>query len=442
MVSKLEDALLRCRLAKGAFRKTLFQYLDDDITLRRLRTVSRALHDLVDHFPERAFGKLYVQTSLTDAEDTRRLAVLAPFCHTLTVKVGYSEPTLDLKSRRSFGTTTNGYSEEYPRRSQGFVQSLWRKLNQAKQDLDSPTGSNRTSTPLLRQSFLSVNSITTRASVPPAQLTHFERRQQDEERREWIDLLSRFRHVTTLNLRVNGDTAWPGRTGVEEMLLTLRIAIEHAKLPELRTFCCTPLHVMGIIHLCWRGSAFGESLGSRAAVWQQIETLDLRIRSPFATGKLTEPQQVMFLKLLHGYLTSFAPTLRCLRLVWLDGDGPSPLTLHTEPGLKDRGPMLWPKLEELWVGNITLPHQTIEIAPDLAPKCSRLKTLCSTRRHSSVRASDSSAWVEILLGVDRSSVNGVVSRASSIYSQSAKTESVWAGGISRSSRVVPFMLDI
>jgi hypothetical protein len=249
--------------------------------------------------------------------------------------------------------------------------------------------------------------------------------------------------LKTLTLRINGDPAWPGLTDVEEMLITLRIAIESANLRKLKTLCLAPVHAMGIIHLRWFGmGAFGETSASGICIWQNIDTLDVRIQNPFTTQKLTEAQSIMFKKILYEYLHSFAPTLRCLRLVWLGGNGPSPLTLHLRPDVEGRAEIHWPKLEELCVGNVILPRRMIKLTPELAPNVTRLKTLRSTRRDSSMDASDSSAWVDVTEMGD--TIQGEeADMASSIYSRSPRSEgSTWLGGISRTSRDLQFFLDI
>lgn len=438
MVSKFEDVLLRSQKDKKYFRKTLFEYLDDGFTLHRLRIVSRTLRDLIDHSPGRLFRQLYVNAPLPAFADTRSLQTIAIFCHSLTIKVGYEA---NMK-RSSVESTASASSSELVRRSQDLMKSFWEKKRIFLR------GSNaRSSLPSFRSSSDSIRLSSTdfRASVPPAQLPDTERRMQLETKERWAALLSHFRQLTTLTLRVNGNPVWPGRTEVEDTLVTIRIALEYADLSSLRTLCLAPIHAMGIIHLRWLGlGAFGESLAPGAAVWLNINTLDLRVHNPFAGESLTKAQEVMFLKILYDYLRSFAPSLRCLRFVWLGGNGPSPMTLHLEPDLiRRRQELKWPKLEELWFGNVQIPHQTIRLTPLLAPSVTRLKHLRSTRRESSMDANDSSAWVEVLGLRDSMQVDASTNRASSIYSQSAMTDgSAWAGGISRSSREIPFMLDI
>lgn len=437
MVSKLEHALLRCKRDDGSFRKAFYQYLDDPATLRHLRGVSRVLRDLVEHQPGRMFRRLYMNAPFRTSDSPTTLETVAPFCYSLTIKVGYPENPFEDKAP-SIASTWNRLSDPSPRGSQDLIQRFWERRPL------SHTSGQRSSASSSRQSFTSTlpNNASGRASIPPSRLSH-ERRRQNEAQQLWTAILSRFHQLNAITLRVNGDLAWPGCTDVEDMLVTLRVAIEQADIPHLRTVCLGPVHAMGIIHLRWLGiGAFVQAQAAGADVWRSIDTLDLRIYSPFATREVTEAQGSMFKKILYDYLRSFAPSLRCLRLVWLGGDGPSPLTLHLDPELEGRSEILWPKLEELWIGNILQPRRTIKLTPRLAPSVTCLKSLRSTRRDSSMDASDSSAWVEVL-GLPESGEFAESDRGSSIYSQSALSEgSAWMGGISRSSRDLQFMLDI
>ena len=259
-------------------------------------------------------------------------------------------------------------------------------------------------------------------------------------RQQWIKLLSRFERLETLTLRVNGDPGWPGYTYVEDMLVTLRVAIERTNLKHLRTLCLGPIHAMGIIHLRWLSiDAFGGAAASEDCIWQHLEVLDICIQNSFTTKRLSEAQATMFKKVLYEYLRSFAPMLRCLRFIWLDGDGPSPLTLHLDPDLQDRTEIHWPRLEELWVGNIT--RLTTKLVREVAPNLTRLMTLRSTHRNASLNVNDSFAWMK-MTGFDEANQDDETDLASSIYSQSTRSEeSAWPGGISRTSRDLRFYRD-
>ena len=239
----------------------------------------------------------------------------------------------------------------------------------------------------------------------------------------WVDILGLCQQLRGLTLRTHGDPAWPGRTEIEETLVNLRVALEVTAPPHLNSVRLLPIHVMGIIHLCWSTfGAFGSIPTNPNIIWQNIRTLDIQVRNPFtASRKLSEPQQVMFMKILHDYLRSFATTLKCLRFVWLEDEGPSPVTLDLEPGLEgQREPTLWRALEEIWLGNIALPHRTIRLLPERTMGSVRLKTLRSTHRHPRASFEEAGAWIEVLLGkkeCEEVRKERRVSGASSVYSQ-------------------------
>jgi hypothetical protein len=179
------------------------------------------------------------------------------------------------------------------------------------------------------------------------------------------------------------------------------------------------------VHLRWSGiGSIGTDLGSEPTynLWRNLHTLDIQLRNPFLTTRnLSESQQAMFKKVLYDYLRSFAATLKCLRFVWMYDDGPSPITLDLEPELSGRRqPIVWSVLEEVCLGNITLPHRTMELLPERTSTPDvRVRMLRSIHRHSMAVFGNEDAWVEVLLnyaphGMNRGRVN---SQASSLYSQ-------------------------
>lgn len=210
---------------------------------------------------------------------------------------------------------------------------------------------------------------------------------------------------------------------MEDTLVQLRVALESVQLPNVRSIRLAPIHAMGIVHIRWSGlGVFGNTSTSGNQLWSHLHTLDLQIQNPFlAKHKLSESQQIMFKKVLYDYLRSFSDTLKCLRFVWMDEDGPGPFTLDLEPGLEGRRqPILWTALDELCLGNIVLPHRTIRRLPErVANSDVRLKMLRSTYRHSRAVFDNGEEWVEVLLdfaphGIEREKV---FSQASSVYSQ-------------------------
>jgi hypothetical protein len=99
MVSMFEDMLLRYSNGKARLREHLLQHLDDD-SLRNMRLVSRVLHDLMDRYPSRMFGRLFIRISWAHDTDTSSLTAAAPFCRSLTIKLGPGEVHMGQRVRR------------------------------------------------------------------------------------------------------------------------------------------------------------------------------------------------------------------------------------------------------------------------------------------------------------------------------------------------------
>ena len=425
MVSTLEDALLRSSKPKYGFRDKLFDFLDDGVSLRHLRIVSRVLHDLVDHRPGRLFRDLRITAPLGEQHDINSLELIVPFCHALTITISAEKrPPL-----RKIGPQTSLLSDD--RLSINSQTSLARTLrNKWRTSRDSRTK---------RDSKF-------RASIPPDQLPPEQQVAQFLTRQRWLSIFSRCHQLQTLTLCIHGDPSWPGRTEIEDAVVDVRTSLERANLPNLQEIRFTPVHAMGIVHLRWTGfSSFGAlpTAINWSMIWARLEMLDLQLRNPlFATDRLSAVQETMFKKVLYNYLRSFTPTLRRLRFVWLDGDGPSPLALHLETDLERRPPLVWQKLEEVWVGNITFPHHAIRLASEVAPKLNRLWVLKANHRNSCMDLADPAAWINVPFDQAKSNVGVWTDAASSIYSQSARSSKYESCGVSTTSRSVPFMLDL
>lgn len=440
MVSKLEDILLRCN-KPGDIRDRLLNCLDDGSSLRQLRAVSRVLRDLVDHKPGRLFRHIYINVPLDKHDADEFLEILVPFCHSMTITV---KPDADAPSRSS---RLSGFSIS------GALSNGLNRINSKRESVWSPPSTWRS--PDIRRS---TRTTLARKSVPLAQLLPEQQTAPEDAMKVWINIFLRCHQLRLLTFRVYGDSAWPGRTEIEDMLVVLRMALEQAVVPNLREVRFAPLHAICIVHLRWSGlGAFGALSPTPSPnttgplIWQRLQTLDLQLFNPFATSKLTSAQELMFKKLLNNYLGSFAPTLRCLRFVWLDAAGPSPLTLHLEEelaGRSDRQALKWPVLEELRVGNMTHPHRTIGVAKELAPKLDRLWTLRTIYWTSKMELTDPNAWVEIFLNTPAPSLGNLARpRAlprptSSMYSETARSSVTELGASTRAtSGVIPFMLD-
>lgn len=415
MVSKLEDLFLRYHNGTTRVRTLLLERLDG-FSLRKLRLVSRILHRLLERYPDRMFKRLFISAPLSDHIDIDSLKAVAPSCRTLTVRLGYDEthspqelrgtlqkqrPTVNSRSLSEQNTSGRGW---------------WRTAKKALGP------SNRDSTPSSVTTSIDRVSYFTRSTTS---LDHPESSESSEasSRNIWTELLSHCKELENIEILTNGEPAWPGRTSIELELVHLRVALESVDLPKIRRVSLTPIHAMGIVHLRWSGfAAFGDVSINPSIIWSNLHTLDLQLKNPLlAERQLSEPQQLMFMKIFHDYLRSFGDTLKCLRFVWLDGEGPSPITLDLEPELEGRRKAItWTALEEVWLGNVLMPHRTVRLLPERVARTNvRLKTLRSTHRHSRAMFEDDKAWLEVLLnfkphGIERGRSD---SQSSSVYSQ-------------------------
>jgi len=417
MVSMLEDMLLRYTDGAPQLRAYLLQLLDDR-ALRTLRLTSRVLHDVVDQHPDGMFDRLVVFAPWPSHRDSESLKAVAPFCRAITVRVGHKRQHTDGRPPRSLqnGQLKGSLRDVAQRVS---ARSRWRNIRQA---LSSSASGSTTSSSIATSSVqYSAATRSTNSSVPPA---HSQPSGQTPQI-IWKIVFALVQQLRDITIDVEGNPAWSGRTDVENALVEVRVALDTAQLPHLRSIYLTPIHAMGIMHLRWSGlGAIGTDLQAVPTyeLWQNLHTLNVHMRNPFPkTRKLSQSQQTMFKRVLYDYLRSFAATLKCLRFVWIDDDGPSPITLDLEPELVGyRKPIVWNVLEEACLGNITLPHRTIALLPERTTNPDvRVRMLRSIHRHSMAVFGDEDAWVEVLLnyaphGMDR---GRVISQASSLYSQ-------------------------
>ncbi|KAF7190595.1 hypothetical protein HII31_07754 [Pseudocercospora fuligena] len=401
MVSTFEDVLAG---DKGRIRSTLFSYLNDGASLYTLRSVSRALKDAVDGRPMGLFRQLYIHLpfpkpqlihepadalasqTLPNGKKKKRprymvphnlpsLWNIAPFCTCLTIKVMYGASRSPYELGDSLARVKLVQEAALKRRTSmnPLQRSMWKARHEPYQEPESSMA----------------------LSVPKQETMCDDEWTLDLY--NWESIFRSLRSLVQLTISVNGDPAWPGRTNVEQLVNMLRIALERGQPPNLRTITLDPIHAAGLIHLRWNGfAAFIErpfrpphdSAGiprprHNAEVWTKLMTLDLRIRNPVATKSLTTVQTTMTLKLLEDYLRSFSRNLRCLRFIWLDAAGPSPLALDEQEALQERRPITWPRLTELCLGNTMEVDHTLMLLPVLAPNVTTFKVLrdayCSVR---------------------------------------------------------------
>jgi hypothetical protein len=418
MVSKLEDMLLRYTDGAPQLRAYLLGFLDDR-ALRVLRLTSRVLHDVVDHHPDRVFDRLVVFAPWPGHQDAESLKAVAPFCRAIAIKVGHNTQHTEGRPPRTF---ENGQSNRSPRdvvERCPSARSRWRAIRHAL-SLSVSNSATSSSTPLSSMQFSAVTR-STNSSIPPAS----SQPPVQPPQLLWKSIFARCQQLQDITINVAGEPGWPGRTEVEDALVVVRVVLETSQLPRVRSIHLTPVHAMGIMHLRWSGlGAIGTDLQTAPThnLWQNLHTLDIHLHNPFLKKRgLSESQQSMFKKVLYDYLRSFATTLKCLRFVWMNDDGPSPVTLDLEPELiGHRQPIVWSVLEELCLGNITLPHRTIALLPERTSNPDvRVRMLRSIRRHSMAVFGDDDAWVEVLLNYAPPGMvrGGVSNRASSLYSQ-------------------------
>lgn len=117
------------------------------------------------------------------------------------------------------------------------------------------------------------------------------------------------------------------RTTVDYALISLRMAIERAKLPHLNTISYAPIYPAGLLYM-QPLHGFG---GTPASVrrWAQIQHMSIDMELADTAG----PSRADQLKTLHNYLRNFAGFLRSFHFKWRGEKGPSPISLDSEPGI-------------------------------------------------------------------------------------------------------------
>lgn len=415
MVSMLEDMLLRYINGTARLRQLLLEHLDN-CSLRKMRLVSRVLHSIISGYPHRIFEELYVSPRWLDNTETGSLNAVAPFCRILTVKIGYEKAHTESRPRKLLQILRPNSDPKSVKEHSTTARERWRMVR-AVLAISSRKPSPSSTAPSVDQ--FSATTPSTTSSKQPAS----SRLSGISARHAWVVFLSKCGHLQSIIIKTNGKSGWPGKTHVVDDLTNLRLALEAVHLSHVRRVTLTPVHAIGIVHLRWSGfGAFGALAVKPFNVWSNLHTLDVQLENPFsAKHRLSESQRVMFKKILYDYLLSFAETLKCLRFIWLDEDGPSPMTLELEPGLEGwRQAIVWTALEEVYLGNIALPHRTIRLLPERVVSASvQLKTLRSTHRQSRVNWDDETAWVNVLLDFTPHDIQrgNAFSQASSVYSQ-------------------------
>lgn len=402
MPSKLEDLLLRCHQSNGKVRGTLFEYLDDGVSLHALRQCSRPLKDIIGHEASQLWRNLYIHCPLRSNDIVPTFEQGVEFCEHLTISIGFDK------------TATNRRASRIKRASQMFKHfpGAQKLFNHRKK----PTGKRSNANNVIPQSTLLHSKKQTAALYPHL----VELPSKDHiaiERLMWQSIIRNFTNTTTLTLRTNGHPAWRGKDEPESTLLLLRFCLENGDLPNIRHLNLHPIHGMGVLHLRW--GAFGAFSGvpnhTGLQFWQGIRSLSLHLRNPAAQeGQIYGQQYITFLKILNDYLRSFSRNLQNFKFVWLDREGPNPLALDLEPDMEKQTRLQWPILEEFWFGNVDFPNKTLASIPERAPGVNVVKVLRSTHLHANIDAADEAAWMTI----SQQRLESEQEAKSSVYSQS------------------------
>ena len=148
-------------------------------------------------------------------------------------------------------------------------------------------------------------------------------------------ILSFMRNIRHLGIQCEGQQPSHRyrRSVVDYALISLRIAVERASLPQLESLSLS-IHPAAMLYLR-PDLGFGTSPASRKR-WSQIRSLTIHMDSfHYHPGLPTD-----HFKLLHAYLQSF-PNLRTLSFHWIGERNAFPLALATEPCLQ-RSPNVAP----------------------------------------------------------------------------------------------------
>lgn len=121
------------------------------------------------------------------------------------------------------------------------------------------------------------------------------------------------------------------RSIVDYALMSLRIAVEQAPLPNFRELSLLPIHAGGL--LCLHPLLGFEPKAASAKRWGQLRRLTIHMDSfPSHSNQSTE-----HLRILHAYLHAFSSCLTRLSFRWTGKRGPSPLSLDGEPCVQPAG---------------------------------------------------------------------------------------------------------
>lgn len=344
----------------------LLDHLDNHHDILSLRATSRTFQNL--HCIDiKAFETIYVHAPAQEGQHLEALAIIAPLCKSLVVKIAYPQIYKADNWERRNATITRAETRRALR--EALDSRALRRVQ------DDHVHERRHKHPTTACSTFDIAAPLNKPKTPkqktsgPVAWKYVVQRRPTELNKKllhlWYILLERFFNITVFTIACNGDPGWPGCTDIEMCLINLRICIERLNFKYLRTISLNPIHAMGIMHLRWAGlGAYGEApstvhpafrrqLEPGGLVWQRLDCLQLQIRNPYVEERLAKTQIEVFDKVLADYLRSFKKTLRVLKLEWIDGgNGPDVLSSVARESKYRDGTQPWTNLEEVWLANM------------------------------------------------------------------------------------------
>lgn len=393
MASPFERAIMRLRIHNGAQGLTHFLGQINDIKdVLNLRAVCRSLAN-IKSVRKRAFGTVYVHAPARVEKSTDVLATIGPECYNLVIRLAYPDVQKHKPWYQQLRTSAETLQQRAANRKASHDGGTHDGDFQIQEDHNNERPHNHGSASCnIVQDQVALRLVPEMVKPePPAPIAWkfvIQRRpnQLDNARlAEWQALISHFSNIQTLTIACNGDSAWNGCTDIEMTLIYLRICIERINPKKLHTLLVSPIHAMGILHIRWAGlGAYGEAPGTippiqplqepPSMIWQNLRRLELRIRNPYAEGRLNEQQKALFEKVLADYIRSFRPTLAGFKFGWIDcKHGPNPLLLGRDLEEQYTGQSkLWARLEEVWFENVLVNEESITAIKAIAPGVRRI----------------------------------------------------------------------
>lgn len=368
----------------------LLGHLDEHYDILSLRATSRTFKNL-RQVDIKAFEAIYVHAPAQEGQDLGALAIIAPLCKSLVVKIAY--PQIH-KADAWVSRNANIARAERRRALREALDS--RALRRVQDD---HVHERRHKYPSTACSTFDIAASPSKPKTPKQKMTGpvawkfvVQRRPTELNKKLlhlWYILLERFLNITAFTIACNGDPGWPGCTDIEMCLINLRICIERLNFKYLRTISLKPIHAMGIMHFRWAGlGAYGEAPSTvrhpafrrqfepGGLVWQRLDCLQLQIRNPYVEGRLVKTQIEVFDKVLADYLRSFKKTLKVLKLEWVDGgNGPDVLPSVARDSACGDGTQAWTNLEEVWLANMTVDRMLLAKLEITAPVLKKVMVL-------------------------------------------------------------------